>query len=701
MERGARFRKEGGLPARKRPGWPHSQVGGGVGMADWTNTRLNLRYHWKTVLVWLLVLGVLVAVLAAPPAAGQTTPRIEEIAFADGGRLRTYILGDTIAVTVTFSEAVAVTGTPQIALTIGSTTRHADYQSGSSSETLVFHYTVTDTDEDTDGVGIAANALTLNGGSITKHNADSDADLTHEATGLWSLTVDGIAPVLRTAAVYGAQLVLIYSETIWDSNPPPAKSDWAVSVNGVARAVTGVTIRGRTVTLTLASAVAAGDGVTVSYTVGTQPVRDAPAGNSVAALSNRAVTTTAPSVSSLAITSTPAARQTYAGGEEIEITVTFSERVTVTGTPELLLTFDSNGPYEQAAQYVSGSGTTTLVFRYTVSEGLRRFIATVIRWTGRDAPIGDEAPDGLSIAAGALGLNDGTIRDSDNHDAWLRLDALTNDGDHKVDGRWPDTVLDGIVANGATLTVRFDEMLDDNSVPPSTAFAVTVNGASNAVTGVSIADSTVTLTLRTPVRTSDGIGVRYTQPTGVGATPLRDAVGNKAQSFFSPPVVVVSFGAGRYTATEGGPATAVTVTLDRDPERTVKIWLTTTNRGGATDDDYTGVPSSVTFTSGGPTSQTFHVTAADDSVDDAGESVQIELDPLISYRVEVGSPATAVVTLAEPGRSPPPPPDDTSSGTGSTGGTGGTGGTAAAGAAVVGPAPRPTGTATPRRTPRL
>ena len=30
-------------------------------MADWTNTRLNLRYHWKTVLVWGIGVGVLVA----------------------------------------------------------------------------------------------------------------------------------------------------------------------------------------------------------------------------------------------------------------------------------------------------------------------------------------------------------------------------------------------------------------------------------------------------------------------------------------------------------------------------------------------------------------------------------------------------------------------------------------------------------------
>ena len=32
-------------------------------MADWTNIGLNLRYHGKTVLVWLLALGGLVAVL--------------------------------------------------------------------------------------------------------------------------------------------------------------------------------------------------------------------------------------------------------------------------------------------------------------------------------------------------------------------------------------------------------------------------------------------------------------------------------------------------------------------------------------------------------------------------------------------------------------------------------------------------------------
>ena len=54
------------------------------------------------------------------------------------------------------------------------------------------------------------------------------------------------------------------------------------------------------------------------------------------------------------------------------------------------------------------------------------------------------------------------------------------------------------------------------------------------------------------------------------------------------PQVRVSFARTHYTATEGGTAATVTVTLDTYPERTVTIPLTTTNRGGATAADYTG-----------------------------------------------------------------------------------------------------------------
>ena len=66
---------------------------------------------------------------------------------------------------------------------------------------------------------------------------------------------------------------------------------------------------------------------------------------------------------------------------------------------------------------------------------------------------------------------------------------------------------------------------------------------------------------------------------------------------------------------------AVTVTLSADPERTVVVPLTKSNQGGASDADYSGVPDSVSFNSG-ETSKSFTFTAAQDTVDDDGESVE-------------------------------------------------------------------------------
>ena len=64
---------------------------------------------------------------------------------------------------------------------------------------------------------------------------------------------------------------------------------------------------------------------------------------------------------------------------------------------------------------------------------------------------------------------------------------------------------------------------------------------------------------------------------------------------------------------EGG-TVEVTVTLDKDPERTVSIPLTTTNQGGATGSDYSGVPASLTFNSG-DTAKTFTFSATADDLD--------------------------------------------------------------------------------------
>ena len=92
----------------------------------------------------------------------------------------TYGRDEALDVAVMFDDVVTVTGTPQIALTVGLDQRMASYRGGSESRTLTFRYTVAVADTDDDGVSIAADALRLNGGSITDATGNA-ATLTHDA----------------------------------------------------------------------------------------------------------------------------------------------------------------------------------------------------------------------------------------------------------------------------------------------------------------------------------------------------------------------------------------------------------------------------------------------------------------------------------------------------------------------------------------
>ena len=116
---------------------------------------------------------------------------------------KTYKLGETLSFTVNTSENVTVTGTPQLALTLGSTTVQANYSSGSGSNALVFSYTVTSTDQDTDGMAVGT--LGLNSGTL-KDAAGNAMTLTLNNVGATTgVKVDGVAPtVTTTSAAYAA-----------------------------------------------------------------------------------------------------------------------------------------------------------------------------------------------------------------------------------------------------------------------------------------------------------------------------------------------------------------------------------------------------------------------------------------------------------------------------------------------------------------
>ena len=108
-----------------------------------------------------------------------------------------------------------------------------------------------------------------------------------------------------------------------------------------------------------------------------------------------------------------------------------------------------------------------------------------------------------------------------------------------------------------------------------------------------------------------------------------------------PQQVEVDFAQPAYSVTEGD-SVDVTVLLDADPQRTVTVPIVATNQGGATDDD-SGVPESVTFVGGGPTQQTFSITATDDQIVDANESIRLGFGALPAG---VSAGATAETNIA-------------------------------------------------------
>ena len=257
----------------------------------------------------------------------------------------------------------------------------------------------------------------------------------------------------------------------------------------------------QTFTVTALNDAADDDGETVTLTLG------APLPAKVTGVSPSQTTVTltdndpdpgVPGILAMELTSDPGWDDLYTIDDEIEVSVRFTKTVTVTGAPQLTLTV---GTETRDATYRDSAGEVVR-FVYTVAEG-------------------DRAADGVSIAANSLS-DDGTIRDSDNHDAVRTHDEVAADTNHRVDGTRP--VLQSAEVNLTELTLTYDKALDKTSVPSTTAFWVRVGGARFNVTSVAVRGKKVTLTLsRSVPYGEDGALVSYNAGAG-----LRDLLGNPA-----------------------------------------------------------------------------------------------------------------------------------------------------------------------------
>jgi hypothetical protein len=362
----------------------------------------------------------------------SAVPTVSSIVLsATGAQAGTLNIGDTVTATVNMSEVTNVSGTPQLALTIGGSVVQANYVSGSGSTALVFSYTIASGRNDSNGISLPANALGLNGGTLTDvtgnnanlstgalaDNANFKVDTTDPTTPSILRVIDSVGNVTTDVAHNGKTDDTELVVRVNLANTGAAAGDSVQLLNGTTNMASPVTLIGTNITAGFVDIATPtlSNGTTYDFNA---KITD-PAGNvSAAATVNHTVTIdTAPSVSSLAISSaTNAQNSTLNQGDVLTVTVNMNEVTTVTGTPQLALNI---GGTTVQANYVGGTGTTALTFSYTIAAN-------------------QTDTNGISLAANALTQSNGsTLRDSFGSDAILDTLAVVDNASYKVDTSAP------------------------------------------------------------------------------------------------------------------------------------------------------------------------------------------------------------------------------------------------------------------------
>src|SRR5439155_28812 len=230
---------------------------------------------------------------------------------------------------------------------------------------------------------------------------------------------------------------------------------------------------------------------------------------------------------------------TYKAGQNLDFTVTFSEKATVVtsgGIPAIGLTI---GATARNASYVSGSGTTALLFRYTTVSG-------------------DNDGDGIAVAP-AITLNGGTITDAAGNNASLSFTA-PNASAVKVDATAPTAALTYSPASSAkagsalTITATFSEPMADSPVVKLAISAVT-GGTALAPTTMAKVDSTHYTYLYTVQAGNGTATATMSVGTDVAGNVVTAAPTSGATFTVDNTPPTVSIGAPSATGASSGPVT--------------------------------------------------------------------------------------------------------------------------------------------------
>ena len=325
---------------------------------------------------------------------------------------------------------------------------------------------------------------------------------------------DDVPPTFEEAELSrdGLTIVLTYNESL-DSSNLPAATDFTVKVDGTTVTVSTVAVRIREVRLGLGGAVTEHQGVTVAYTDPTSgddenAIQDR-AGNDAADLTETTVTNestvdddVAPEFSSAAIST-----------DGTTITLTYTEILDSQNKPR---TTDFKVLVEGETRSVSSVSVSDREVRLRLASPVTVQQTVVVTYT--------DPTDGVD--------DDNAIQDRSGNDAADLINHEITNTSTAQDNRAPSFSRAAMSSDGLSITLVYDEVLDDEAGPAESDFAVEVDEESVDLASsspVTISGRTVVLRLDAAVREFQAVTVSYTDPTSDDDTnAIQDAAGNDA-----------------------------------------------------------------------------------------------------------------------------------------------------------------------------
>ncbi|WP_350110816.1 hypothetical protein, partial [Fulvivirga sp.] len=477
-------------------------------------------------------------------------PTISSVSVTD----MTYEESDNIDISVLFDEIVNVTNTPRIQFTMETGgTVNANYQSGSGSNTLIFRYNVAAGVNDNNGITLIS-PIQPNGGTISDANTNP-AILTYALPNTTGVLVDALDPTITNFALpsnttYGdgqnLDFQVTYDEVVQVTGTPRIQLTLNIGGTVYANYLSGDNSTVLTFRYTVNTGDEDLDGITVASSI------DLNTGSILDNVGRTAdLTYTVGSTAGILVDAKPAsilsvtapANNTYLNGQNVNFTVNFDENVIVSAPPRIQITLASGTVY---ANYLSGSGSSALVFRYMVGNS-------------------DLDGDGIVLTS-PIQPNGGTITDMGGNNALLTFAPPVTTG-ILVDGVIPmitSVVPPGpgtyILGNNLDFVVNYN---DNVNVTPTPRISITLNSGTvfaNYLSG----SGTNALTYRYTVAAGnlDNNGITMVSPIQENTGSLQDASGNTADLTYTPPVtsgILIDGAAPRIsTITRASPATSPT-----------------------------------------------------------------------------------------------------------------------------------------------